>query len=78
MLFLSKMTIFPIIDCFEDYTMKKKIRHTRRHKLHPNIKNPEVWLQYFVCQAGSGHGSTFHAKMGLAWPNPVFLNELFR
>ena len=36
MLFLSKITILHIFDCFGYHTTKKKNCHTRRHKLQPN------------------------------------------
>ena len=38
MLFLSKIIVFHILYCFKDHTTKKKIRHTRRHKLQPNYR----------------------------------------
>ena len=36
---MSKITIFHIFDCFQDYTTKKKIRHTSCQKLQPNELN---------------------------------------
>ena len=34
---LSKISNLHILDRFGDHTMKKKIRHTRRHKLQLNL-----------------------------------------
>ena len=35
---MLKITILDIFDYFDDCTTKNKIRHTRGHKLQPNIQ----------------------------------------
>ena len=47
-MFLSKITILHIFSRFGDHTTKKKIHHTRRHKLKPNICIAFLAIIYFL------------------------------
>ena len=64
MLFLSKITILHMFDRFGDHkTKKKKIWHTRPHKLQPNSFGEITFYIVLVYFATGGKKSLFYFKV---------------